>query len=132
MADFGGFDAHKLAMAVMMGRSDEALGMLKQLDLGTIAELVERAGVSASAEELHQAIAGSASMGELLDKVEKSTGLGLSDLAGLASGLMDRRGEGSGQGRSGGGSSLAAGGSALRELVELPDGPERDVNEPTL
>ncbi len=89
MADFGGFDAHKLAMAVMMGRSDEALGMLKQLDLGTIAELVERAGVSASAEELHQAIAGSASMGELLDKVEKSTGLGLSD---LASGLMGRRG----------------------------------------
>ena len=57
MADFGGFDAHKLAMAVMMGRSDEALGMLKQLELGTIAELVERAGVSASAEELHQAIA---------------------------------------------------------------------------
>ena len=64
---------------------------LKQLDLGTIAELVERAGVSASAEELHQAIAGSASMGELLDKVEKSTGLGLSDLADLASGLMGKR-----------------------------------------
>ena len=78
MADFGGVDAHKLAMAVM-------------LDLGTIAELVERAGVSASAEELHQAIAGSASMGELLDKVEKSTGLGLSDLADLASGLMGKR-----------------------------------------
>ena len=55
MADFGGVDAHKLAMAVMMGRSD---------------------------------IAGSASMGELLDKVEKSTGLGLSDIAGLATGLM--------------------------------------------
>ncbi len=91
MADFGGVDAHKLAMAVMMGRSDEALAMLKQLDLGTIAELVERAGVSASAEELHQAIAGSASMGELLDKVEKSTGLGLSDLADLASGLMGKR-----------------------------------------
>ena len=71
---------------------DEALAMLKQLDLGTIAELVERAGVSASPEQLHRAIAESASMGELLDKVEKSTGLGLSDLAGLASGLMGRRG----------------------------------------
>ncbi len=92
MADFGGVDAHKLAMAVMMGRSDEALAMLKQLDLGTIAELVERAGVSASPEQLHRAIAESASMGELLDKVEKSTGLGLSDLAGLVSGLMGRRG----------------------------------------
>ena len=91
MADFGGVDARKLAMAVMMGRSDEALAILKQLDLGTIAELVERAGVSASPEELHQAIAESASMGELLDKVEKSTGLGLSDLAGLASGLMGKR-----------------------------------------
>ena len=92
MADFGGVDARKLAMAVMMGRADEALAILKQLDLGTIAELVERAGVSASPEELHRAIAGSASMGELLDKVEKSMGLGLSDLAGLASGLMGKRG----------------------------------------
>lgn len=90
MADLGGIDAHKLAMAVMMGRGDEALAMLKQLDLGTIAELVDGANVSASPEELHQAIADSASMGELLDKVEKSTGLGLGDLAGLASGLMGR------------------------------------------
>lgn len=92
MADLGGFDAHKLMMAVMMGRGNEALSMLKSLDVATIAELLEGAKVSASPEALHEAIAGSGSIDELLSKVEKDTGLSLGDLASMATGFMDRRG----------------------------------------